>query len=555
MGHDAASDIATGRRQILGANPAMRRAWLAHNTGHVLEAVADTAFAPEETRGRIENLVGAAQVPLGIGGPIRVNGQHADGLFYVPFATTEGTLVTTYQYGMRAITEAGGANARVVADALDITPCFVVATTRDAIALAEWLNDHLPELEAVAAETTAHGRLVEIRAHVFGRRVFARFVFSTGDAMGLNMVNLAVDRICRHVTEAMACERYYLRCNYSSDKKPAAINLFRPYGKEVAVDLTMPASVVETHLGVPTRELLEFAASGRLGTMQAGALGANAHFANGLAAMFIACGQDVAQVVNASIGFLDLELAGESDLYVAARLPNLVVGTVGGGTGLPTQSECLALLGCTGDGTARKFAEIVGATLVAGELAICAALANGRFIEAHRQNQAGRRTQWPPNGRNEELTLRERMRSGVGSNPAALRLPERLTLRDGSQVIIRALEPGDAAPGAGGLRRDGRGDALPALPRVQEAALGTGSRNAHRRRPPRPRGAGWNPRRDRAAVGNRSGDSGAEAGPTPRRHRSPSSTLGRAGAWASILWTVSCAGAARRACGASPRCS
>ena len=159
MGHDAASDIGTGRRQILGADPAMRRAWLAHNTGHVLEAVADTAFAPEETRGRIENLVGAAQVPLGIGGPIRVNGQHADGLFYVPFATTEGTLVTTYQYGMRAITEAGGAHARVVADGLDITPCFVVATTRDAIALAEWLNDHLPELEAVAGETTAHGRL------------------------------------------------------------------------------------------------------------------------------------------------------------------------------------------------------------------------------------------------------------------------------------------------------------------------------------------------------------------------------------------------------------
>lgn len=180
----------------------------------------------------------------------------------------------------------------------------------------------------MAAETTAHGRLVEIRPHVFGRRVFARFVFSTGDAMGLNMINLAVDRICRHVTEAMECERYYLRCNYSSDKKPAAMT-----------------------------------------------------------AMFIACGQDVAQVVNASIGFLDLELVGESDLYVAARLPNLVVGTVGGGTGLPTQSECLALLGCTGGGTARKFAEIVGATLVAGELAICAALANGRFIEAQRQNR------------------------------------------------------------------------------------------------------------------------------------------------------------------------
>jgi hydroxymethylglutaryl-CoA reductase (NADPH) len=381
------SRLRTGSRQILGANPAMRRAWLSHNTGHALDAVADTAFAPEETRGNIENLVGATQVPLGIGGPIRVNGQHADGMFYVPFATTEGTLVTTYQYGMRAITEAGGANTYVLADALDITPCFVVAATRDALALAGWLTDHLAELEAAAAETTSHGRLLEVRPHVFGRRVFAQFVFSTGDAMGLNMINLAVDRICRHVIEAMPCEGYYLRCNYSSDKKPAAINLFRPYGKEIVVDLTLPASVVETHLGVSTRELCKFAASGRLGTMQAGALGANAHLANGLAAIYIACGQDVAQIVNASIGFLDVEDVGDGDLYVAARLPNLVVATVGGGTNLPTQRECLALLGCTGDGTARKFAEIVGATLVAGELAICAALANGRFIEAHRQNR------------------------------------------------------------------------------------------------------------------------------------------------------------------------
>ena len=230
-----------GSRQILGANPAMRRAWLGHNTGHPLDAVAETRFAPEETRGNIENLVGATQVPLGIGGPVRVNGQHADGLFFVPFATTEGTLVTTYQYGMRAITEAGGANTYVLADALDITPCFVTASTRDALVLTQWLDDHLSQLQAVAAETTAHGRLLEVRAHVLGRRVFARLVFSTGDAMGMNMVNLAVDRICCHVTAATVCERYYLRCNYSSDKKPAAINLFRPYGKEVAVDLTLPA--------------------------------------------------------------------------------------------------------------------------------------------------------------------------------------------------------------------------------------------------------------------------------------------------------------------------
>jgi len=374
---------------IMGINPTMRRAWLAHNTGHALDASAHTAFADADVRTNIENLVGAVEVPLGIAGPLRVNGMHAEGSFYVPLATTEGTLVSTYQYGMRAITEAGGANAYVLGDALDIAPCFILGDARAAIALADWLRAHLADLRAVAAESTTHGRLIDVLPHVFGRRVFAQCVFRTGDAMGMNMVNLAVDRICRHVVAAVPCERFYLRCNYSSDKKPAAINLFRPYGKEVAIDLTMPGEVVRSHLGVSPRELVDFGATGRLGSIQAGALGTNAHFANGLAAIFIACGQDVAQVVNASIGFLDLELVGDDDVYVAARLPNLVVATVGGGTALPTQRECLALLECVGDGTARKFAEIVGAALVAGELAICAALANGRFIEAHRQNRRG----------------------------------------------------------------------------------------------------------------------------------------------------------------------
>jgi hydroxymethylglutaryl-CoA reductase (NADPH) len=386
--------------QILGPNPETRRAWLEHNTGHSLKATADTAFAPEDVRTNIENLVGAVHVPLGVAGPIRVNGTHAQGSYYVPFATTEGTLVATYQAGMRAITEAGGANAYVLGDSLDITPCFMLTGAQEAIAFARWLNDHLEELREVAAETTAHGRVVELHTHVFGPRVFARFVFTTGDAMGMNMVNLAVDQICRHAIRSTSCERYYLRCNYSSDKKPAAINLFRPYGKEVAIDVTLPASVVETYLGVSPRDLLEFLATGRLGAMQAGALGMNAHFANGLAAIYIACGQDVAQVVNASIGFVDAELVGE-DLYVFARLPNLVVGTVGGGTNLPTQRECLALLDCGDEGTAPKFAEIVAATVVGGELAIGAALANGRFIEAHRQNRQRQRdpTASPPTSR------------------------------------------------------------------------------------------------------------------------------------------------------------
>lgn len=188
--------------QVMGVDPAMRRSWLAHNTGRALQAVGSMAFTADEARPNIENLVGAVHVALGVAGPIRVNGQYANGMYYVPFATTEGTLVSTYQYGMRAISEAGGANT-----------------------------------------------------------------------------NVAAERVCRHVVETGRCRRYYLRCNDSSDKKPSAINLVRTYGKEVVVDVTLPASVVETHLGVSPRDLLDFATAGRLGSMQAGTLGHNAHFA------------------------------------------------------------------------------------------------------------------------------------------------------------------------------------------------------------------------------------------------------------------------------------
>jgi hydroxymethylglutaryl-CoA reductase (NADPH) len=392
MGQNGTRDGGDPGLHVMGIDPAMRRTWLARNTGlPPMEAVAAMAFAPEDVRANIENLIGAVHIPLGVAGPIRVNGQHAQGMFYVPFATTEGTLVSTYQYGMRAISEAGGANTYVLGDSLDITPCFVLESAGEAIALAQWLRDHVDDLRTLAAETTAHGRLVEVLPHVFGRRVFARLVFTTGDAMGMNMVNIAGERICSHVIEATECTRYYLRCNYSSDKKPSAINLVRTYGKEVAVDVRLPAAVVEKYLGVSPSDFLDFATAGRLGSMQAGTLGHNAHFANGLAALYMACGQDVAQVVNASIGFIDAELVGDGDIYVAARLPNLVVGTVGGGTGLPTQRECLALLGCEGDGTARKFAEIAAATALAGELAIAASLANGRFVDAHRQKRLSRR--------------------------------------------------------------------------------------------------------------------------------------------------------------------
>ena len=368
---------------------AQTRDWLSHRTGVALKYIAQTAFTIEETRTKTENVIGAAHVPIGVAGPLIIKGDNANGTFYVPLATTEGTLVATYQHGMRATARAGGVNACVLHDMLDITPSFVVGDLGRARALVTWVQEHMDAVRAAMEGTTQHGRLVEIRPHVFGRHVLLQFFISTGDAMGMNMINIAVNRACQLIADGFPVERWFLRSNYSSDKKPAGINLFRPYGKEVLADVTLPGYVVRNFLGTTADQLCAFQDAAIVGSTQAGMLGFNAHFANGLAALYIACGQDPAQIVNASIGFVHVEKVSDDGLHIAVRLPNLVLGTVGGGTSLPTQRECLGILGCEGEGKARKFAEIVGCTLLCGELGIASALASGRFAQAHEQNRAG----------------------------------------------------------------------------------------------------------------------------------------------------------------------
>lgn len=363
------------------------RSWVENETSESYPHLGQFSFHPSQVRKNIENLIGAGQVPVGLGGPIRVNGEHAQGDFYVPFATTEGTLVATYEYGMRAITRAGGANVRVMADQLDISPAFIVDSLKDAIAFVLWVKNHFAEIKAEAEKTTRHGRLLQIHPYILGRHVYLQFCYHTGDAMGLNMVNIATEAACRFIITQRPVTRYYLRANLSTDKKASFVNLMKPYGKEVLAEVAIPRKVLSKFFAITAQELQEFFVTGVIGSQQAGMIGINAHFANALAAIYIACGQDVAQIVNASIGIVTLSAVNDGDLYMSAKLPNLVVATVGGGTNLPTQSECLKIMGCHGDGCAKKFAEIIAATLLAGELSIYAALARGRFIQAHMQKR------------------------------------------------------------------------------------------------------------------------------------------------------------------------
>jgi hydroxymethylglutaryl-CoA reductase (NADPH) len=370
---------------------AVRRAWIEERTGCRLEHVARSTIAPTELRGNVENPLGSVQVPLGVAGPLRICGEHAQGEFYVPLATTEGAVVRSYERGMVALTRAGGATVRVWIDENRISPIFTFAGVAEAREFARRLPDLAAGARRAAEATTRHGRLLRLDPHPVGRRVIVDLCFSTGDAHGMNMVSRAADAACRWLVrtlraeagEGIGVEGFLLFSGREGEKRVAGSLLAGGKGKTVTAGARLPRRVVRSVLGTTPEALAGLFHDTVLGHLQGGALGHNAHAANGLTALFIACGQDVANVANSALALTEMELTPEGDLEASVTLPSLVVGTVGGGTALPTARECLEMLGCFGSGGAPKLAEIAAATVLAGELSFSAAIAAGETVTAH----------------------------------------------------------------------------------------------------------------------------------------------------------------------------
>ena len=372
------------RNQGYGAEDvAARRAWIEAHTGASLPLVAACAIPTEQMRGNVENPIGAAQMPLGIAGPLEIHGGHAQGVFYVPLATTEGALVRSYERGMVALTRAGGVFARVLRDENVIAPVFVLADGAAAVAFADRVTRDAEAVKADAESTTRHGRLIRVAAKPSGRDVIVEFHFETGDAQGMNMIAAAADRACRGLVERHGPARFLQFSGLSSEKRASGALMAGGKGKTVTASARIPAATLTSHLHANAAQMTDTWRRSVIGHLHAHSVGFNAQYANGLAAIFIACGQDVANVANAAVGVTDFEAIGDGDLHVSVTLPSLTVATVGGGTALGTSRECLSLIGCSGSGHARKFAEIVAATLLAGEISMAAAIASGEFVDAH----------------------------------------------------------------------------------------------------------------------------------------------------------------------------
>ena len=341
---------------------------------------------PEALKRNIENPIGTVQIPVGLAGPLHLNGKYAQGTYYVPLATSEGALVASINRGCSVTREVGGANVRIIDDKMTRAPVIQTESVTEALKIKEWIERHFIELKEAAESTTRHGRLLKIDpVIVVGRYVYPRFTFTTGDSMGMNMVTIATDKAMDILTRETGAHVLALSSNLCVDKKPSVLNLIEGRGKTVTADIIIPREIVEKKLKTTPESIMEVnIAKNLIGSAIAGSIGFNAQYANMIAALFLATGQDAAHVVEGSLGITTAEVK-DGDLYFSVTLPDLPLATIGGGTRLETAQDCLNILGVAGSGKVNQFAEIVAGTVLAGELSLMGALAAGHLARAHKE--------------------------------------------------------------------------------------------------------------------------------------------------------------------------
>ena len=365
----------------------IRREFLERKYSINLDNISNYTLDMERASARnIENSIGVLQLPMGIAGPLKINGDNCKREVFIPLATSEGALVASINRGASTITASGGVNAHVISDIMTRAPVIKTENATQSLQIKQWFIDNFDELKEIAESTTSHGKLLKIDPILIaGSYIYPRFVYSTGDSMGMNMVTIATEKILDKLASETNARHIALSGNACVDKKPAAINMVEGRGKSVVADILIPKDIVSKKLKTTAEAIEEVnVAKNLIGSAISGSLSYNAHYANMVAAIFLATGQDAAHVVEGSLGITTAE-AHDGDLYFSVNLPDLPVATVGGGTSLEVANEGLNILGVAGSGKAREFAEIVASTVLAGELSLVGALAAGHLARAHQE--------------------------------------------------------------------------------------------------------------------------------------------------------------------------
>ena len=367
-----------------------RQHFLEEKSGASLNHTKQFSFDPETMEGNCEQLFGVAQVPIGVAGPLLVNGEHAQGEFYVPMATIEGTLIASYNRGMRVIRESGGVTTTVMSEAMQRAPVFFFKDARDAREFCHWLVDTIDVIRAQAESTTSVGKLLEIEQYPVHNMVYTRFDYSTGDAAGQNMTGGATFVACEWIRANYPKLRTYgLSGGMDTEKKTSFVNSLKGRGRKVTAEITIPRQVLADVLRTTPENLRNSTGINTLAAFLTGASNNAAHPANGLAALYMATGQDMANIGEANQCSVYSYVTKTGDLYYSITLPALIMATYGGGTGLATQRECLELMDCYGQDKAYKLIEIAAGLVVAGELSLVSAARTDKatgtneWVDAH----------------------------------------------------------------------------------------------------------------------------------------------------------------------------
>ena len=361
-----------------------RRSFVQERTGTALNHVGSFSFDPGVLPGNVENFMGVAQVPIGLAGPVRIDGEHAKGDFFVPLATSEGTLVASYNRGMRLLNACGGVKATVVEQFMQRAPVFHFEDAVAARDFGAWVRASFEAIKLVAEQTTRVGKLAHIDQFQIGPARYLRFNYTTGDAAGQNMCGKATAAACEWIRAHWPGKvEYLLSGNIDTDKKHSQMNTLHTRGRRVVAEAVLQREVLLELMGVDTHDLFRWRQLQMAGAFMAGSASNGAHVANAVAALFIATGQDVADVAESQASISYTQLLDNGDYYWSVTLPSLIVATCGGGTGLATQRQCLEMLGCQGPGKANKLAELVAAVALAGEISLGTAILHGDWVSSH----------------------------------------------------------------------------------------------------------------------------------------------------------------------------
>ncbi|MFA6080816.1 MAG: hydroxymethylglutaryl-CoA reductase [Patescibacteria group bacterium] len=360
-----------------------RRSFLEKELKIKLENVAKAHVDDEKTI-HCENLIGSTTLPLGIAGPLSIKNEELRVKnYYVPLATTEGALVASISRGFKAINLSGVATSFVENVGVTRGPVFETTGLTESFKFKKWLDENFNLIKIEAEKTSSHLKLKKLGTRIAGTYVYVRFYFDTQEAMGMNMVTIATEKISQFIQKNANVKCLAVSGNFCIDKKPAWLNFISGRGKRVWTEVVLKKEVVKKILKTTSEKFFEvWLAKCMVGSAMSGSLGFNAHFANIVAAFYAATGQDLAHVVEGSMGMTTSKVLKNGDLYVSVYLPAVMIGTVGGGTKLKTKQEALSIIGAK---SSKELAEVLGGAVLAGEISLLASLSEGTLAETHQK--------------------------------------------------------------------------------------------------------------------------------------------------------------------------